>query len=116
VTEAAVTLAISIFLSDDGRKKSVPFVLTVIDPRNREQLVDSFRVDKEDEQTMDTRVMTVALKVSEPGVYWLKLYSRQRELHRVPLDITFKAERRAKPRARHCTSNHKPLVPSRGTA
>lgn len=94
--EAAVTLVVSIFLGDDGRKKSVPFVLTVITPREGEKVVDSFRVDKESRQTIDTRVISVALQVSEPGMYWLKLYSRQRELHRIPLDIVFKDKQRAK--------------------
>lgn len=94
--EAALTLAVSIFLGEDGRKKSVPFVLTVIDPRDREAFLSSFRIDKASQQTVDTQALSVILKVSDPGVYWLKLYSRQRELHRVPLDVTFKAERRAK--------------------
>lgn len=96
--EVPVTLAVSIFLGDDSRKKSVPFILTVTDPLNREKSLDSFRIEKASEQTVDTRIMSVILKASDPGVHWLKLYSRQRELHRVPLDITFKAKRRAKSR------------------
>lgn len=43
VTEAVVTLAVSIFLGDDGRKKSVPFVLTVIEPQDGEKVLDMFR-------------------------------------------------------------------------
>lgn len=33
VTEAAITLAASVFLRDDGPKKNVPFVLAVTDYR-----------------------------------------------------------------------------------
>ena len=76
MTEAAVTLAVSIFLGDDDRKKSVPFVLSVIDPRDGEQVLDSFRVDKEIRQRVETRVVSPVLQVGEPGMYWLKLYSR----------------------------------------
>lgn len=90
VAEAPLTLAVSIFLGDDSRKKSVPFVLTVSDPKDREAFLHSFRVDKASRQKVDTRVMSVVLNVYNPGVHWLKLYSRQRELHRVPLEITFK--------------------------
>lgn len=89
-TEAAVTLAVSIFLGDDGRKKSVPFVLTVIDPQEREKVLHTFRVDKTSEQTIDTRVVSATLTVSGYGIHWIKLYSRQRELQRIPLEITFK--------------------------
>lgn len=73
----------------------MPFVLTVIDPGDGEKVLASFRVDKESRQTMDTRVVSVVIQVGEPGMHWLKLYSRQCELHRIPLDIIFKDKQRA---------------------
>ena len=62
--EAAVTPGVFVFLGDDGPKKSVPFVLTVAAPWKR----DSFHVDKTRQQTTDTRVMSVVLKVRDSGV------------------------------------------------
>lgn len=89
-TGVAVTLAVSVFIGNSERKRSMSFVLTLSDPKRREEFLTSFHVDKAGGQSIDTRVMPVALDISNPGLHWIKLYSRQRELHRVPLEISFK--------------------------
>jgi hypothetical protein len=94
-TEVGITLAVSVFLEGSGdRQKSMPLILTVLDPQKKEEFLASFRVQNSCERSVDTRVMSLALKMGPPGVHWIKLSSPHHELHRVPLDITFQDKRR----------------------
>ena len=91
-TEVSLTLAVSVFLMGD-RKRTMPLIVTVIDPQKREEALTSFHVELSVEHSVDTRVLSLAINMRGPGIHWIKLSSTQHELHRVPLDISFQNRR-----------------------
>ena len=105
-TEVNLTLAVSVFLMGE-RKRTMPLIVTVIDPQKREEALTSFHVRKSVEHSVDTRVLSLAIKMRGPGIHWIKLSSTRHELHRVPLEISFQNRRGA---PRHAVTSASGLV------